>query len=682
MSHVLADQPLTQLERPRWITWRSVLIGTLLIVLMSALTPYNDYVVVNTPLVGSFLPLAVVLSIFVLVVVINAPLHGLAPRHALRSGELAVILLMLLVASSVPATGLMRLFLPQLVAPFRFGQTDMQAWNAFSRMNLPGWLFPVEDVAEGRHSSVVSAFYNRLSPGESTPYAAWVVPLAGWGVFFLGLFATILALSGIARRQWATNERLQFPLAQLQMALIEPPQRGRWLNDLLGRPSFWIALLAVLILHSMGALSEYFPREIPPIPLRYNLASVMSEEPWVYFHGSIKQAAIYFTFIGIAYFIPLRVSFSLWAFFVLQHVINVQSQAVAQYQIPADAWRDQHLGAGVVFIAGLLWIGRRHWGMVLRQVVRPPRANEPAGDFGSYRLMAIVAVVGTVIMLGWLLLVGVTLWVAVGIVAFMVGAQIITARVVAESGMAFIKTDAYFTQVYTQFPPTAVSGRDVFFSGVFTAAGPVASRECLMPFALHGLQLADATDMQPGQRRGVLWLMGYALLVAVVVSAVSSLYCYYHYATPLTSRVEPPILNKTGTEDRPRVDVMQPLVRHAAGRYAPQTHSTPINVGIGATVMTGLQVASWRWTAWPLAPVGYLVCSTYQMSHAWFSILLGWAIKAMLVRFGGASGFQSAKPVFIGLIFGEALAAGLWLVITLILAAMGYDYRPIEMLPI
>jgi uncharacterized membrane protein (Fun14 family) len=675
------DVPL-QPRAGRFITLRSVALGTLLVAGTCALTPYNDYVVANTPMIGSFLPLALVISFFVLVVLVNAPLHRFAPKHALSSGELGVMMLMLLVAASVPATGLMRLFLPQLVAPFRVGSTDVRFWNAFTQMNLPGWLFPVESVADGRSSSTVWGFYGSLLPGESIPFAAWAKALAGWGVFFAGLFATILGLSGIVRRQWAVNERLQFPLAQLQLALIESPRPGRMLNDMLSRRSFWIALVAVLILQSLGALNRYFPREIPAIPLRYNLSGVMSEEPWVYFSSSVKQAAIYFTFIGIAYFIPLRISFSLWAFFLLQHVVNVQSQAVWQYQVPADAWRDQHLGSAVVYLAGIAWIGRHHWAMVLRQLVRRPRRGEPAGDFGSYRLMLVLAILGTVVMLGWLLFVGVAAWVAIGIVAFLVGAQVVTARVVAESGMAFIKTDTYFTQVYTMFPPSAVTGRDVFFSGVFTAAGPVASRECLMPFATHGLQVADGTDMPPRQRRGVMALMAYALLVAVGVSAVSSLWCYYHYSVPLTTQVQRPVLNPTGTEDRPRVDVVDPLNRHADGRWAPQTYNQPLNLGIGAAVTAVLQWGAWRFSAWPLAPVGYLVCSTYQMSHAWFSLLLGWLCKTLLVKYVGASGFQRAKPLFVGLIFGEALAAGLWLLITLILAWLGMEYQQIEFLPI
>ena len=47
-------------------------------------------------------PLAAVLIQFLLIVCINAPLHRWAPRYALRSGELAVILLMVLVACSIP----------------------------------------------------------------------------------------------------------------------------------------------------------------------------------------------------------------------------------------------------------------------------------------------------------------------------------------------------------------------------------------------------------------------------------------------------------------------------------------------------------------------------------------------------------------------------------------------------
>jgi hypothetical protein len=51
------------------------------------------------------------------------------------------------------------------------------------------------------------------------------------------------------------------------------------------------------------------------------------------------------------------------------------------------------------------------------------------------------------------------------------------------------------------------------------------------------------------------------------------------------------------------------------------------------------------------------------------------------LRFGGARLFQRCRPVFIGIIFGEALAAGFWMLISLGLAWAGAGYEPIRLLP-
>ena len=57
---------------------------------------------------------------------INGSLHRWFPRRALRSGELAVIVLMTLVACSLPNWGLMRFFIPTPVAPFHVGAGDRE----------------------------------------------------------------------------------------------------------------------------------------------------------------------------------------------------------------------------------------------------------------------------------------------------------------------------------------------------------------------------------------------------------------------------------------------------------------------------------------------------------------------------------------------------------------------------
>src|SRR5690554_6054876 len=94
------------------VTWRSLLLGTVGSILVCALVPYNDFVLTDISLAAGYLPLAAVVLEFLLIVGLNAPLHRWAPRHALREGELAVVLLMVLVACSLPNWGLMRFFIP------------------------------------------------------------------------------------------------------------------------------------------------------------------------------------------------------------------------------------------------------------------------------------------------------------------------------------------------------------------------------------------------------------------------------------------------------------------------------------------------------------------------------------------------------------------------------------------
>src|SRR5580704_3986434 len=147
------------------ITIRSLILGLFSATAICALTPFNDFVLSNTSLTAGFLPLGAVLILFVLVVGINGSLHRWFPRRALSTGELAVIVLMTLVACSIPNWGLMRFFIPTPVTPFHLGARDEPFWNAFNAMGLPHWLFPVADMKSGRNSPIVLWFYNRAPEG-------------------------------------------------------------------------------------------------------------------------------------------------------------------------------------------------------------------------------------------------------------------------------------------------------------------------------------------------------------------------------------------------------------------------------------------------------------------------------------------------------------------------------------
>ena len=665
-----------QAERSRRaVTWRSLLIGTVGVAAICAATPYNDYVINNSFLTGNFFPPGLVLALLLLIGG-NGLVSRLMARHALSRGEMGLITAMLLVGCSVPGQGLMRMLVPLPVAVFHLGATDKPYRDAFAALGLPGWLFPVPDMASGASSDVVVDFYGRTPDGGAIPWGAWVVPLMAWGAFVACLYAALLSLAALLRQQWAVNERLPFPLAQLGVMLIEPPTPGRAFNRLLGGRLFWLSAVSVFVLQGLVALHVYQPRYFPDLSFTFDLSKQLTEEPWRHLDGSVKRATLYFTFVGITYFIQSRVAFSLWAILVVEQLIAMLARNGGS-DISGQAWEDQHLGACAVFLAGTLWVGRRHWATVARQVVG--LGGQAPGE-PSYAGRGRAFVVATLGMVTWLVLVGVSPWFAVVIVGFILAVHVIIARIVAETGLPFMRIVASLPQVTSNAAPSLLSGRDMFFNGVSNYFGPVGSRESLLPHALHGAQVAQGDDESPARRRGVMAAMVWALAVAFVVSAVASLWCYYTYTLPL-NRGATQLVNHWGVSQGPQLYVTKPLVSHAEGRYPPQAHDRALHMGAGAAITGVLQVGALRYAGWPLMPVAYLVSHTWYMRLAWWSILLGWAAKVLILRFGGASLFQQLKPVFVGLIVGEAMATGFWLLVAVALVWTGNDYEVVQFLP-
>ena len=63
-----------------------------------------------------------------------------------------------------------------------------------------------------------------------------------------------------------------------------------------------------------------------------------------------------------------------------------------------------------------------------------------------------------------------------------------------------------------------------------------------------------------------------------------------------------------------------------------------------------------RYTWWPLHPVIILAFGT-GVGRFGFSFLLGWFIKMMISKFGGAQKYSQVKPMMVGVIVGD-LAGG------------------------
>jgi len=84
--------------------------------------------------------------------------------------------------------------------------------------------------------------------------------------------------------------------------------------------------------------------------------------------------------------------------------------------------------------------------------------------------------------------------------------------------------------------------------------------------------------------------------------------------------------------------------------------------GVGSAVMAALMMARHYLLWWPLHPIGYVVSGTWILNSIWFNIFLAWMIKAMVLKYAGPNGYRATRVFFLGVILGQFVVGGMWLV--------------------
>jgi hypothetical protein len=682
------------LAQPRrnTITFRSILLGMIGVAAINILLPYNDYVLWNTFLVGNSLPLGAVTLTFLLAVLINGPLSVWAPRHALSAGELGIVMMMLLVGSAIPSSALMRYFTGSLVFPVHAAASNAELAALLERMNLPAWLYPVfqgSSPTEWSRDPVITGYVGTWTGDGAPPYRAWVQPALTWGIYFVGFHGAILCMLTLVRRQWYENERLSFPIAQIQLSLLEPPPPGKWFGGPMRKRTFWLVFLAINLLHALNALSVYQPQYFPEVPVKYNLNSILAEEPWRYMGWFLKSATIYFTAVGVSYLLPGAVSFSMW-FFVVGFGVWQMLQGVATGDAATPGVNDQHFGGMLAYAGIVLWIGRHHWMVILRQAVRGEREGEPRGRYLPYA-WAFWGMIGFwALMIGWLVAAGSTLGGAIIMTTLLLLIFMLIARVVAETGLLHPGSPMSHTRpwevmaAYGHGHPVPVQ---TFWMASHLRMIHNDVRESFAVFAAHGLKVADHTlfDGRPLERqqaadraigRKVVAIMALTIVVAFILSYISMIWVEYRFAYE-KQMVDAQPVNRHVSQHAPGGNLINPTLNYEKQNYN-MVHDPASHMAGGATTTVFLSVMRLRYAWWPLHPIGYLFMMSWPMSQLWFSIFLGWLARTVALRFGGAKLYTAAQPAMMGLIIGEAVASLIWLVLGFVLSSIGMDYHPIR----
>ena len=94
-------------------------------------------------------------------------------------------------------------------------------------------------------------------------------------------------------------------------------------------------------------------------------------------------------------------------------------------------------------------------------------------------------------------------------------------------------------------------------------------------------------------------------------------------------------------------------------------------MGIGAAAAGFLSFMRYRFLWWPLHPLGFAFSTIMLTNNLWFSIFLGWLFKGLLLRYGGPRVYKKARFFFWGLILGQFVCSGMWVVIDFLTGETG-----------
>ena len=633
-------------QAPAAITARGFFVGAIMSLVIAIGIPYGSMVIQGSRLGLSSATPAAFFLLFVLLLTLHLLLGLLNRTWSFSRGELVTIFIMMAVATAIPTRGVIGMLLPMMTGTFYYATPENQ-WADLVHPFLSEWMVVYDPLA-------VKAFYEGTEGSTTIPWHVWLGPLLRWLAFYAAFYATMISAISILRRQWVENERLVFPLAQVPLAMIQEDEEGgrRILKPFFKNPIMWCGLLIPFFINSVNALHNYFNFIAPIVP---------QTSVEIFNRTATLNIRLNFLMFGFAYFINSNIAFSLW-FFYLLHVVQESVFSYVGIFNPEELgpWTGsgpvgaimghQMMGALIVLVCYGLWTARPHLRQVFRKAFYGDDTIDDSREILSYRSSVWLFIGGVAIMSYWLWKSGIPAW----IVPFFIFAALVIfvglARVIAEAGMPTVTPE----MVPAGFVVSGVGVPALGPAGMVATGYTLAWAGDLLVFMTaplaNGLRLgSDLT----GSRRMLFW----AIIAAMAISLVASCWFMLHLAyRDGALNLHPQYFTGFAQypSDFPAKKLANPTGPDIVGW---------LWTGFGALVMGGLMTARHYFVWWPFHPLGFAVSTGWVMNSIWFSIFLAWLIKIIALKYGGPRTYSLTRPFFIGVVVGQFLAAGIWLVI-------------------
>lgn len=627
------------------MTIRAIIIGLCLSVWVNFWPAYSSLILRSSR--GDFAHLSVAFLIpFLALLAFN---HFFSRRfRGLSSFELIAICSIGMVAANMQGEWLSGYFLGVVTAPIYFASTqnmwDERLWPHFTEWNV------LSDRA------AAAGFYEGLPPGAPFPWDAWIALFPGWVLFLGAVFLANFCVVILLRKQWMEHERLSFPIATALLELTGTGDSKDAFANLVRSRFFQIGFALIFGVFCWNVAS-WFVTALPRLDVmrQINIPIGRGFPPlWFLFQPMT---------IAFAYFTKSDVLYSIWFFHLLAILqVGIFNRFGLDFggsdmwcsMAPAIGW--QSFGGFIILVLWGLWMARAHLRDVWRKVWSRNAPIDDTGEILSYRtafIMLILCSIYTVFFLvqsGMNVLTLLTFW----------GATLILylglAHIIAESGLVFLRgpiTAQAFTWhvlgVAGMGAPSAVAlGLTyTFFCDAKTFA---------ITTLAHVPRLAAVVPAE--RRRAFVPAIATGALIGATTVIAFTLYQGYYGIGSYNFGV----VSFNGSADG-----AVGSWTYTANRIHAGTMSTDWNrvrfLGIGAVFTGILLYIRYRFPHFPLHPIGFTISSSGVLRSSLFSIFFSWAIKTLVLKFGGLELYRKIAPLFLGMLAGQIAGIALGVVV-------------------
>lgn len=632
---------------------RAILIGCLLIPFGVFFGAYAYLIIQALTWSQTSLQLGSVFVLFIVVAI--SGVVGLISRPLkLAQGEQLIIYVMMTLASCIAGNSFVPFLVNTMVAG-RYYAAPENKWADFLDL-LPNWYGPTDE-------RVIRWYYE----GNGTLYSAetlraWLPSLAFWGGMILLLVFGAVCLANVLGKQWVHRERLTFPLVQLPLEMTHQGMDARFWSS----RAMWGGFALAAVLESINFVNYLYP-SVPTVWLKgRRVEQWATAAPW----NAIRPFTIaFFPFmIGIGFLLTRDASFSCWFFYLLGKLSTVACAAAglrgggaASGLARLPLMFEQGAGAMLGVMAGALWVAKG----ALREAFRKREPDETAFIHPRWALWGLgVCVAGLTIMAAAS---GVPPLIA--LVFFALYFLFVTAvsRIVAETGAGWTMMTANRSRMLIM---AALGARRFSRQGLvsFIVLDWIDQdyRDTPAVHVLSGLKMRHDTGGQmPG--RQLLAAVISATIVGLISSFWTYLHIYYGYGAA-TAKV------------RPWFTSVGRIPYAAISNYLTFPQPTDwwglAGSGIGFVVVLALGVARQHIPNLMLHPVSYAIANTTSMDYLWMPFLVAWAIKSVVLKYGGIGTYRKMVPFAMGAMLGDLVTPALWGVYGTIVGRQMYMFFP------